>query len=195
MMGRPRSFDQATTLDAIRDRFWETGYAATSIDDLMAATGLSKGSLYGAFGSKHAMYVRVLEDYSAAGLAGLRERLAGDDAGALRRLKAYLRNYAKMAAQMCTQGCMMAKATAELAGRDPDVDAIVARFLADMEAAFTASIKQAQRAGDVPRTVDARQAALTLIAVHRGVESIGKMGASAATLRSIVERALEALTN
>jgi AcrR family transcriptional regulator len=193
-MGRPRNFDEAATLDAIRDRFWETGYAATSIDDLMAATGLSKGSLYGAFGSKHEMFVGALDGYCAQASAAIRAQLEGDDAGALRRLRTFFQSAAKTAAQTC-QGCMLAKATAELAGRDGEVDRIVSRSLKVIEDAFVKCIRQAQRAGDVSSEVDARRAALMLVAVHRGIESIGKSGASATTLRSIAESALNTLTD
>jgi TetR/AcrR family transcriptional repressor of nem operon len=55
-MPRPRSFDEDHVLELVRQRFWDTGYAATSLDDLMTATGLAKGSLYGAFGDKHTLF-------------------------------------------------------------------------------------------------------------------------------------------
>ena len=54
-MARPRTFDEADVVEAARDQFWNRGYAATSVDDLTAATGLGKGSLYGAFGDKHSL--------------------------------------------------------------------------------------------------------------------------------------------
>ncbi|KJE23819.1 transcriptional regulator, TetR family [Frankia torreyi] len=49
-MARPRTFDEDQVVCAARDQFWATGYTATSLDDLTAATGLGRGSLYGAFG-------------------------------------------------------------------------------------------------------------------------------------------------
>jgi AcrR family transcriptional regulator len=191
-MGRPRSFDSAETRDAICSQFWDTGYADTSVDDLMAATGLSKGSLYGAFGSKHDMFVRALTDYTAAASAEFRDALAGDDAGALRRLRAYVRATAK--STEARRGCMLAKAIAELAGRDSDVDAIVAGFVKNTERTLVNCIRQAQRAGDVARDADARRLGLTLLAVLRGMESLGKAGAGTAVLRSIAEGALASLT-
>lgn len=58
--GRPRSFDPAEVLDKARAVFWNLGYAATSLDDLAAATGLNRPSLYAAFGDKHALYLASL---------------------------------------------------------------------------------------------------------------------------------------
>src|SRR6478752_596500 len=58
--GRPRSFDADAVLDKARAVFWNLGYAATSLDDLAAATGLNRPSLYAAFGDKHALYMAAL---------------------------------------------------------------------------------------------------------------------------------------
>ena len=51
-MARPRGFDEKQVLNAVRDQFWNAGYAATSLEDLMRVSGLGKGSLYAAFGDK-----------------------------------------------------------------------------------------------------------------------------------------------
>ena len=63
MVGRPRQFDVDQTLDAAMRAFWARGYEATSMADLMAATGLHKGSLYQAFGDKHALFIEALKRY------------------------------------------------------------------------------------------------------------------------------------
>jgi hypothetical protein len=55
--GAIRSFDEGEVLRVVRDQFWSTGYAAARVDDIAAATGLGKGSLYGAFGDKHQLFV------------------------------------------------------------------------------------------------------------------------------------------
>ena len=59
--GRPRSFDPAEVLGAASERFRTHGYAGTSLDDLVDATGLQRPSLYAAFGDKHAIYLATLD--------------------------------------------------------------------------------------------------------------------------------------
>ncbi|PWJ53524.1 transcriptional regulator, TetR family [Quadrisphaera granulorum] len=59
-MARPRSFDEGVVVDAATRCFTELGYAATSVDDLVSATGLHRGSLYGAFGSKRGLFLAAL---------------------------------------------------------------------------------------------------------------------------------------
>jgi AcrR family transcriptional regulator len=62
-MARPREFDEDEVLHAALHLFWEKGYEGTSLSDLMAAMGLTKSSLYKAFGSKEALFWRVIERY------------------------------------------------------------------------------------------------------------------------------------
>ena len=61
--GRPRKFDEDRVLNAAMEAFWEHGYEATSLSQLREATGLSSASLYGAFGSKAALFARAVEHY------------------------------------------------------------------------------------------------------------------------------------
>lgn len=74
--GRPRSFDPDEVLDKARAVFWNLGYAATSLDDLAAATGLNRPSLYAAFGDKHALYIAALDRSRAEATAALGAALA-----------------------------------------------------------------------------------------------------------------------
>src|SRR5512134_2781708 len=84
--GRPPAYDAETALTRAMEAFWDAGYAATSLDDLAAATGMNRPSLYGAFGDKRALYLKTLEHYGAGGQ--LRAALAADVAlrAALRRV-------------------------------------------------------------------------------------------------------------
>ncbi len=62
-MGRPREFEIDDALDAAMEAFWTHGYEATSLSDLIEATGLQKGSLYKAFGDKHSLFMQSLDYY------------------------------------------------------------------------------------------------------------------------------------
>jgi TetR/AcrR family transcriptional regulator, copper-responsive repressor len=65
--GRPRAFEAETALTHAMDAFWKDGFAATSLDDLSAATGLNRPSLYGAFGDKRALYIQAYRRCSRRG--------------------------------------------------------------------------------------------------------------------------------
>jgi TetR/AcrR family transcriptional regulator, copper-responsive repressor len=61
--GRPRQYDPDQALAKAAEAFWKNGYAATSLDDLAAATGMNRPSLYAAFGDKRDLYIKTLERY------------------------------------------------------------------------------------------------------------------------------------
>jgi AcrR family transcriptional regulator len=190
-MARPRGFDETEVLRAARDEFWSGGYAATSIDDVVAATGLGKGSLYGAFGDKHALFLRVFDDYCIDSVNAVRAALKGPDAGAYSRLRAYLLAVARSTGDDTDRrGCLLAKGTAELAGSDPAVATRAKQTVDAIEEALVDCIEGAQRAGDIDPSADARQLAGLVVAILRGIEALGKAGKSKSALRGIADAAL-----
>ncbi len=191
-MGRPISFDQAQMLETIQDQFWDSGYSATSLDNIMKSTGLGKGSLYGAYGSKHDMYLMAFTDYCDWSIKDYEERLKGTDDGAIMRLQQLVKAATKCAPGT-RRGCMLAKGTAEVGGRFPDVDKIIEKTFKALEGEILKCVRQAQRAGDVDRGSDARMIAVTLLALLRGIEALTKAGASSASLSLAAEGAMALL--
>src|SRR5690348_9419668 len=59
--GRPRAYDPQAALQRATDRFWRSGYSSTSLDEISAATGMNRPSLYAAFGDKHTLYLKALD--------------------------------------------------------------------------------------------------------------------------------------
>ncbi len=90
-MGRPREFDESMVLEAVAEQFWSRGYAGTSMDAVAAATGLGKGSLYGAFGGKQELFHRIFDAYCARIADAVASRATGPDHGAYARLCAHIR--------------------------------------------------------------------------------------------------------
>lgn len=74
-MGRAREFDFEEALDLATRQFWEKGYAGTSLDDLTAAMGISRPSLYRAFGNKEALFKRAVEYFEKEYLGFIDEAL------------------------------------------------------------------------------------------------------------------------
>ena len=187
-MARPRTFDEGDVIAAARDEFWDRGYAATSVDDLTAATGLGKGSLYGAFGDKHSLYLRALDDYIASSLDEVRAGLRDPNIGAYERLARHIRGQVKaIAADKSRRGCLMAKSAAELGGTDDAVETKVARAYATWRDELAACIEEAQRDGDIDAKRNPQVLAGTLLAFMRGQEALHKGGAKPAALRAAAD--------
>jgi TetR/AcrR family transcriptional repressor of nem operon len=187
-MARPRKFAEGDVVAAARDEFWTRGYAATSVDDLTAATGLGKGSLYGAFGDKHGLYLRALDDYIASSLDAVRAQLRDPAYTACDRLARHLRAQVKaIAADKERRGCMMAKSAAELAGLDDAVEKRVERAYSAWRDELVACIKEAQRDGDIEANQNPQALAGTLLAFMRGQEALHNGGAKPAQLRAAAD--------
>jgi AcrR family transcriptional regulator len=187
-VARPRTFDEDDVIAAARDEFWQRGYAATSVDDLTAATGLGKGSLYGAFGDKHGLYVRALDDYIAASLRDIRTSLRDPAFRASERLGRHIRGQARMLiADKQRRGCLMAKSAAELGATDDAVETKVAAAYTAWRDELASCIVEAQRDGDVDAGRDPQALAGVLLAFMRGQEALHKGGATAKQLRSAAE--------
>ena len=187
-MARPRKFAEGDVVAAARDEFWTRGYAATSVDDLSAATGLGKGSLYGAFGDKHGLYLMALDDYIASSLEGVRAQLRDPALGAYDRLLRHIRGQVKaIAADKSRRGCMMAKGAAELAGFDETVETRVEKAYAIWLDELIACIKEAQRDGTIEAAQNPKALASALLAFMRGQEALHKGGAKPAQLRAAAD--------
>lgn len=192
-MPRPREFDENAVLDSARRQFWETGYAGTSLADLTAATGLGKGSLYGAFGDKHALFMRTLEGYCSDAVADARDELSGDGR-AIDRLTEHLRISARLDVENSPgRGCMMAKAAAELGSIDPAVEELVSTSLARWHDELAACISRARDEGDIAADVDADTLAWTLLTVIRGFEALRKGGVPTEHLRAAFDQVVDTI--
>jgi AcrR family transcriptional regulator len=164
------------------------------VDDIAAATGLGKGSLYGAFGDKHQLFLRTFDDHCAGLIEAVRRALDGPDAGAYKRLRAHVLKVANAtASDVCLRGCLLAKSTAELSEQDPAVAATARQTFAAIEELISSCIAGAQRAGDITQDADPTRLAGLLLAVLRGIEALGKAGSNPDSLRAIAETALALL--
>jgi TetR/AcrR family transcriptional regulator, transcriptional repressor for nem operon len=193
-MARPRKFVEDQVIGAARDQFWTHGYAGTSLDDLVAVTGLGRGSLYGAFGDKHTIFMRALDEYSTATMAGVRAELWDSAESAYERLVGHIRSMARVnATDSKRRGCLTAKSAAELAATDKAVARRVRRFLDAYQTELAETIAAAQREGDLDGAVDPPDLAALVLVILRGMEALRKGGASSATITNAGEQAIALL--
>lgn len=193
-MARPRAFDEKQVLNAVREQFWDAGYAATSLEDLMRVSGLGKGSLYAAFGDKRQLFLRALHSYTDENHGHLREALTGAPRAvdALRMLlEAPIDDPTGAGTR---RGCLMANSTCELGNADPEVLVHARRTYETSTALIGDCVARAQREGDLPPEEDPIALARALLAAQQGIVFMGRTGLDRATLtataRSLAARLL-----
>jgi len=117
-VGRPREFDEEAALEAAMEAFWKKGYESTSLAELCTCTGLHKGSLYQAFGDKHALFMRSLKHYADTEFKESAAVVLQHESP-LESIRALVREVCDHAAE--GKGCMMINSMVELAPHDPEV--------------------------------------------------------------------------
>ena len=136
-MARPRSFSVEDAVEAAAEVFWSKGYQDTAISDLEQATGLSRSSLYGAFGTKQAIFELALERYLhgfiAPRLAPMERPEA--DTGDIERFFTGLAAFFRTGRQ-ARQGCLMVNSIAEDEGRGTRLGRRAQAFRDRLDTAF-----------------------------------------------------------
>lgn len=153
--GRPRAYEPDVAIGHALDLFRRSGYAATSLDDLSAATGMNRPSLYGAFGDKRALYIasyqRYREDYTDKVIAlfkadiDIRERLRRFYAAAL---DIYTTGDAD------PRGCFAVMTVASDAIADPEIRALMLESFKELDDAFAWCFRTAIARGELPETAN-----------------------------------------
>ena len=169
--GRPRTFDSAVALDSAAELFWANGFADTSLDDLSAAMGMGRPSIYNAFGDKEALFIRALERYrDTTGSSPLRAMETEDSIRDA--VDAFFRQIVEYTtADSSHLGCLLGSVAPV-----PDLP-VVRRFLkenlAEIEVQIAERLAAAVRHGQLPSDYSPEQGA------HRAINAMLSLNARA----------------
>jgi len=190
-MARPRGFEPDDALDALMELFWERGYDSTSMQDVEAATGLKKQSLYRLFGNKRRMYLKTLNRYDETVLEQSLAVLSktGD---AQQRIGRFFDAGIDMAInRRDRRGCFVCNASVDRVQNDLDTQAAVAAMTGKLRAALEDALAASEpyRSGPERR----RSMAALLLAVHFGIRVMVRAGLPEAALREAAAEAVAAV--
>ena len=190
-LGRPRQFDEDTVLLAAAHAFWQHGYHATSVDDICAATGLLRGSLFGAYGDKHGIFVASLNHYCKTRVARAEESLAGPASREiLRRGLAY---YFESASDLSlARACFMTNTALELVPQDHEVATVIESTFRRMSELWAEAAIRAREAGEFKTKLGKKAVGDYLFCVVQGLRVLGKIYRPD-ELADVVDLALRAL--
>ena len=189
--GRPRNFDPDRALDAALNIFWRKGYEGASLEDLTAAMGVNRPSMYAAFGNKESLFRKALDRYEERPAAYVRQALAEPTAG--RVVERLFRGTADSLSDPCQpRGCLMVQGALSCG----DTAQCIQRELASRRAAGQAAIRRRFRRAivekDLPRSADSSDLARFVATVIHGMAVQAAGGATRAQLRRIAATALQA---
>ncbi|GEB52453.1 MULTISPECIES: TetR/AcrR family transcriptional regulator [Streptomyces] len=180
MAGR-KQFDTDTALDQAMRVFWQRGYADASLDALGSATGLGRGSLYGAFGNKDALFRQCLDRYASLYGARYEQALAAHPDDPVRAIEDFFEVVLdRIADPSVPTGCLIAQSAAQALTLKEENSARV-RALLDAQ-------HQRVRAALAGSSADARtldELASFVVAVNQSLAVLSRAGTPDAELRSI----------
>jgi TetR/AcrR family transcriptional regulator, copper-responsive repressor len=190
--GRPRAYEPEVALGKALDLFRRDGFAATSLDELSAATGMNRPSLYGAFGDKRELYIKAYARYRADARAAMgdifrkplpiRQRLKRIFAVAL---DIYLSGEAG------PRGCFTVMTAASEAIADPDIRAMVLEGFVELDKAFAVCFRIAKENAELPAAADPETLAHLASATIHTIALRARAGVPRRQLEQIVNGAIE----
>ena len=187
-MARPREFNEYQVIENLMTVFWDKGYEATTMQDLVKASGLLKGSLYGAFGDKQALYLAALKHYDRTRIQAGIDMLNGE--GSVRQKIARLFDNVIESTKrgLFAGGCLLCNASLEKAVSDKQVKAEVKTTIRRLKVA----IMDALKAGNVNEDQAASLAAF-IVSAYFGTRVLAKGGAPAAMIGDTRDHCLQLL--
>jgi TetR/AcrR family transcriptional regulator, transcriptional repressor for nem operon len=191
-MGRPRGFAEAEVLDRALSTFWERGYEATSVQDLVDSTGLSRASLYGAFGDKDALFEKVLCHYRERAAQSAQEL---ESAPSVRQGVGQFLSRTLDAAFPAKglRGCFFQLAAVEGQADHPAFVGAAREASRSTEQALLKALRQGKKSGELAASLDEKGLArLFTVALH-GISASARMGRSREELREVVRQLLTLL--
>jgi AcrR family transcriptional regulator len=189
--GRPREYDPGVALRQVQETFWVQGYSGTSLDDLAAAAGMNRPSLYAAFGDKQMLYLKALEDYLELSLRAMRELLSYDEPLAV----ALMRVYDGALSLYCPEdgpprGCFITNTAAVEAVAEPRIRLALEDGLRRIDGEFERRIVISAERGELPAGAGPHALAEMASAILHTLSIRARYGASRDELRELAERSL-----
>jgi TetR/AcrR family transcriptional regulator, copper-responsive repressor len=190
--GRPRAFDTESALDGALKVFWKHGFQDASLQELTREMGLSKPSLYAAFGDKEALYLQALERYLMQRISKQAEILNAEKNGR-QAITSFLHSISGMLCDpMLPGGCFIINGTADLGGTATPsaVEFALRKALQASEGKLLERLLRAKSDGELHPTANPNELAATFFALLAGIAVLAKSGASRAKLQTVIDTSM-----
>lgn len=192
-MPRPKEFNPDDAIEKAMQVFWYKGYEATSMEDLLSAMDLNRGSLYDTFGDKRQLFLKVIDRY-CHGFVGEKFSLLDQPGPALPTLRRFIHGMIEGGlADPQRRGCLIANTVMELAPHEQDIAGKVCQAMKRGEDAFFKILTRAKEQGELAKDKDPRALARFLTTMMQGTIMSIKAGASADVVKQTAETALSML--
>jgi TetR/AcrR family transcriptional repressor of nem operon len=188
-MPRQKKYDQVKVLENAMKAFWARGYAATSMNDLVKATGINRGSLYTAFPHKRALFMSVLQHYDQIYRVEHLQQISTRHSPADAIMKVFELAATKPADSSSPWGCLLVNTALELSPHEHEVCEFIEHCLHGVEAFFFTQIKAGKQTGEITTTQATRSAAQALLSLFLGLRVLTRAKTRQCTINAVTSQA------
>ena len=191
-MGRPYEFDRDETLSKAMEVFWEKGYKATSIDDLVDSMGIQRGSIYNTFGDKRALFLSAVEHYGDEVTSKTLKVLQAKGSPTA-NIKKFFNTIVSTPPDRRSRGCLISNTVVELAPHDEEVAGVVRGIMKKIQAAFLKCLNRAVELGELPKDTNTKVLSNFLATSTHGLIVTGKSTRDRRQLKDVANVILSTL--
>lgn len=191
--GRPRQYDEDLALEAAGQVFWTKGFSETSLDDLSAATGMNRPSIYRAFGDKEAVYRKALAQFCRGMEAAFAGTMLAEDDIRTALTRFYREAVAAYTAGEQAKGCMVMSTAVVAATCHPEIRSDLLTIVRDLDKKIAARLRRAVDDGQLPPTFDANGRAAVAQSLLHSLSLRARAGESERRLRRLIDTGVEIL--
>jgi len=193
-MARPVEFDKETVLINAMEQFWLEGYEASSVQKLLDATDINRGTLYNSFGDKDTFFKSCVEKYNDLLKADIQNTLGNTRLGAWKAIEAYFDTAIVSApSNQRVLGCLLVNSVCESINWEKDIQKVVKNSMNILRKAMLARTRELEKARQLKRGIKAENAADILMNLYNGLRVSARSGKGPAQLGELISFTLGSL--
>lgn len=192
-MARQKEFDRQLVLEKAMETFWQYGYEGTSVQTLLKAMGLNRGSMYDTFGDKRSLFLEAITHYEKGVMQGAMAKLEAPNAGKAEIINHFQSLLERVESDRTQWGCFVTNVAVELCSHDAEASDCIKKSLQRVEQAFCHALTNAQQQGEIPESADVKALATFLTCTMQGLRVMAKVDPCPQRLGNMITSALSVL--
>jgi len=191
-MGRNLEFSREESLNKAMQVFWQKGYKATSMRDLVKEMGIQPGSIYNTFGDKHSLFLEALQHYGEV-VTSNAIKILERDASPMENLQIFFNDIISRPVDKKCKGCLLVNSVVELSPHDSETAGVVKTIMLKIERAFYNCLKKSQEYGEIPKEKNIGALSKYFASSTHGLLVTGKSNATQEEMQDVVNVIFESL--
>ena len=192
-MPRAKQFCEKSILNKAMELFWEEGFHATSIQDLVCHLGINRASLYDTYGGKEALFDKAFSQYRQMATSQLKAIFDNQKSIKTGFRILFEKILDEITSDLCRKGCFVVNTITERIPGNDYIQNTILKHKEAVEAIFVSYVQDGINAGEVSASKDAREIGLMLFTLYNGIRVVSKVDPDSNKLKKVIDSGLMVL--